>query len=94
VHVPGGVVGGGGRCLLRCRVEATAGAVAAEVVPGVGIPGARTTSGGGSGTRVDCGGLGKQGRLRGQRRRRRQGECRRRGPGARASGGAAAAALA
>jgi hypothetical protein len=57
-------VGGGGRCLLCRRVEAAAGAAvaaaAAEVVPGAGIPGARTTP-------VVCGGLGKQERRRRQR---------------------------
>jgi hypothetical protein len=52
VHVPGGVVGGGGRCLLCRWVEAAAGAAAAaaEVVPGAGIPGALTTSSGGDGS--------------------------------------------
>jgi hypothetical protein len=64
VHVPGGMVGGGGRCLLGRRIEAAAGVAAAaavEVVPGAGIPGACTTSGGGcGGTHVATGDWGSK----------------------------------
>jgi hypothetical protein len=69
VHVPGSVAGGGGLCLLGRRIEAAAGAAAAaaEFVPGAGIPGARTASDSGGGTRVVCGGLGMQERRRRQR---------------------------
>jgi hypothetical protein len=52
VHVPGGVVGGGGRCLLCRRVEAAVGAAAAAAVAqksvGDRAPGTQATGGGGT----------------------------------------------
>jgi hypothetical protein len=93
VHVPGGVVGGGGRCLLGRRIQAAAGAATAAVAALVWSTGdwGSKSGGGGSvrtwgwtkpGTQAMSGGGGGTRRLRRGAQRRRGVSSRARGEGA------------